>query len=75
METSAPEANVVCVGPACECKDCRYFSPRYYGIGLCTRAGGSNAQLFVQDGKDLFVSDKFCCVEFQRVKPTKEETL
>jgi len=58
------------------CKDCRFFHPSYYHVGLCKRTDTFGSKLFCDDSKaSIMVDITFGCVQFEAVPDVKEELL
>lgn len=65
---SEPEATseaLLAVAEAKACKNCRFFRPRYQGVGECTRDVGQNSPFWIDvQNAHLLVIARFVCSEF-----------
>lgn len=59
------------------CKDCKFYRPKYQGIGDCARDAGQNSPFWIEPRESgrMMVRDTFSCSEFTPEKAVSNDTL
>lgn len=47
------------------CKLCRFWVPKYSGVGICMAVGAQDARFWTE--KDLFTKGDFACISFNAI--------
>jgi hypothetical protein len=59
------------------CADCRYFVPKFYGVGLCRRPWTANSKFWPSELKEgeIFVHISFGCKHWEEAEDPKKESI
>lgn len=57
------------------CSTCKFWQPKYHGVGRCSREGFAGAKHWVTEGKDLLTVASFSCSEHAVVDPINRDTV
>jgi hypothetical protein len=58
------------------CIKCKWWLPKYFGVGTCVREGAAYAKHWVSDdSKQLLTATSFGCVEYEPVPSVDKDTL
>lgn len=58
------------------CESCKFWAPRYFGVGECNRQARMHEKMWVSEDKAvLFTVKSFSCVEHETVPNAEEGTL
>lgn len=62
-----------------ECSTCKFYEPRYYGVGVCGRQNTSGSKIFTMKTSEtpfpIFVAHSFLCIQYEQEPPIQKEIL
>ena len=59
------------------CRDCKFWTPKYYGVGACSGESRPSAKFWIEGDKDsrLLTLASFSCSAFEPQPDTSRETI
>lgn len=57
------------------CKDCRFYVPKFYQQGFCMRQFTPGSKILQPEAKEIFVHITFGCNQAEPIPPDSEGTI
>lgn len=61
--------------PEKTCYTCKYWQPRYQGVGRCTKEGSFGAKFWTEEQKTLYMLSSFSCQSHEQQDPVAKDTI